>query len=154
MSEDYSEETIAHMRNLLLKGARMLDEHCPKCNTPLFLIKETNLKYCPNCRVYLATEEELKRAKIDLDKVEVYDFEEYWSGKNVNKKETRGKEQLGQKPNTNEVYKGENLILSTIDEAIIALIERLMIIVQRRDLEIDEILKIIDKLLEVRRKIE
>jgi len=32
------------MKELLLRGERMLGEVCPKCGTPLFLIKETGLK--------------------------------------------------------------------------------------------------------------
>jgi len=154
VTTDYDKETIAHMRDLLLRGARMLDEHCPKCGTPLFLIKETNLKYCPKCRVYIATQEELKRAKIDLKNTEIYDFEEYWSkiqDRSSVPSET-GKSEKNQE--LRHEHEERSLIYSTIDEAISALVERLMLKIQREDFNLNELIEVLEKLIEIRKKLE
>ena len=154
MTEDYDKETIEHMRDLLLRGARMLDEHCPKCGTPLFLIKETNLKYCPKCRVYLATQEELKRAKINLSNAEIYDYDEYWSNRQEERREIDELRGRARKSETKTTHNEKNILHSTINEAILTLIERLIIKIQREDMEPNELLGILEKLIEIKTKLE
>ncbi len=43
-----SEGSLKNMGELLRKGARMLSESCPECNTPLFQLKDDTL-ICPMC---------------------------------------------------------------------------------------------------------
>ena len=52
---------ISHMAELLREGHKMLDEVCPRCGAILFFRKDVGLKYCPNCRIFLATPEELEK---------------------------------------------------------------------------------------------
>ncbi|MFH0749141.1 MAG: Sjogren's syndrome/scleroderma autoantigen 1 family protein [Candidatus Bathyarchaeota archaeon] len=42
------EEHLKQMADLLKSGARMLEDHCPECNSPLFLVKGT--VWCPKCQ--------------------------------------------------------------------------------------------------------
>ena len=56
-------ETRKLMEKLLLRGERMLGETCPVCGTPLFLIKELGLRFCPKCKRYvIKSEEEYEKA--------------------------------------------------------------------------------------------
>ena len=56
-------ETKKLIEKLLLRGERMLGETCPVCGTPLFLIKELGLRFCPKCRRYvIKSEEEYEKA--------------------------------------------------------------------------------------------
>ncbi len=43
-----SEGSLKNMGELLRKGATMLSESCPDCNTPLFRLKDGSL-ICPMC---------------------------------------------------------------------------------------------------------
>ena len=43
-----SEGSLKNMGELLRKGATMLSESCPECNTPLFRLKDGSL-ICPMC---------------------------------------------------------------------------------------------------------
>ena len=43
-----SEGSMKHMAELLRKGATMLSETCPECNTPLFKLQDGSL-VCPMC---------------------------------------------------------------------------------------------------------
>ena len=43
-----SEGSMKQMAELLRKGATMLSESCPECNTPLFKLKDGSL-VCPMC---------------------------------------------------------------------------------------------------------
>jgi len=43
-----SEGSMKQMAELLRKGATMLSETCPECNTPLFKLKDGSL-VCPMC---------------------------------------------------------------------------------------------------------
>lgn len=43
-----SEGSLKNMGELLRKGARMLSESCPECNTPIFQLKDGSL-LCPMC---------------------------------------------------------------------------------------------------------
>jgi len=43
-----SEGSLKNMGELLRKGATMLSESCPECNTPLFRLKDGSL-LCPMC---------------------------------------------------------------------------------------------------------
>ena len=43
-----SEGSMKQMAELLRKGATMLNETCPECNTPLFKLKDGSL-VCPMC---------------------------------------------------------------------------------------------------------
>lgn len=54
---------IQHMIELLREGHKMLDESCPRCGAILFFRKDVGLKYCPNCRIFLASPEEIKKIK-------------------------------------------------------------------------------------------
>ncbi len=53
-AEDEAErESARHMSELLLKGAKMTDRHCPECGTPLF--REDDRIYCPECERTVVT---------------------------------------------------------------------------------------------------
>lgn len=56
MSSD--EEIIKKMANLIRSGARMLQESCPLCHTPLVRLKSGEI-ICPKCekRVYIVKDE-------------------------------------------------------------------------------------------------
>lgn len=54
---------IEKMARLLQEGHKMLDEVCPRCDAILFLRKDLNLRYCPNCDIFLASPAELEKLK-------------------------------------------------------------------------------------------
>ena len=66
---DTKDKLIEKMVSLLRDGHRMLDEVCPRCGAILFLRKDVGLRYCPNCNIFLATPEELK--KVDRSKIKI-----------------------------------------------------------------------------------
>lgn len=43
-----SEGSLKNMGELLRKGAKMLSESCPECNTPIFQLKDESF-YCAMC---------------------------------------------------------------------------------------------------------
>ncbi|NIQ06254.1 MAG: hypothetical protein GWO20_11190 [Candidatus Korarchaeota archaeon] len=85
MNEKEQEERDVrkHVVSLLKRGNRLLAEHCPKCGTPLLLIKDKGLKYCPKCQVYLATREEIEKGKVAREE-DIYEFDQYWEEQEVN----------------------------------------------------------------------
>lgn len=54
--EEAERESTRHLSELLLKGAKMTDIHCPECGTPLF--REDDRTFCPECERTVVTEEE------------------------------------------------------------------------------------------------
>ena len=55
-----SEGSLKNMGELLRKGAKMLSESCPECNTPIFQLKDDSL-YCAMC------EKQVKIVPADTD---------------------------------------------------------------------------------------
>ncbi|MGQ4892292.1 MAG: Sjogren's syndrome/scleroderma autoantigen 1 family protein [Candidatus Njordarchaeia archaeon] len=163
------EETIRHIRELLLRGERLLDEHCPKCGTPLILIKETGLKYCPKCRVYIATEEELKRAKIDAKKIKVYDFDDYWKKKENAKREIvrdeakslaieEEKDTVRETPKSREeveiIELNEEETLSRLDVLITLIVDKMREKIEKQDLTLEQMINLLDKIIQLRQNLE
>ena len=151
--KDVKNDLIKHMKELLLHGERMLDEYCPKCGTPLFLIKETGLKYCPKCRVYIATPEELQRAKIDLNRLQVIDFDKYWSKKEkqIIDKEKKVVKTPSRKKEAPSLPR-ENAVLSALDELILVIVDKLTLQIERNfeKVNINELLQLLDKIIDIR----
>lgn len=154
------------MKKLLLNSSRwrMLDEVCPRCNTILFLDKQVNLKYCPKCRVYLASPEELQKAKIDLSRMKIYDFEEYWKmiergkevPKTIKKKEhwteiSKEKTKQIERVTRKEIIKTN--IADALDSLILTLIDKLTSIVVSSDIDIEKALDILAKLVRLRKEL-
>ncbi len=77
------ERLIKKMAKLLQEGHRMLDEVCPRCDAILFLRKDVNLRYCPNCDIFLATPEELNK----LDRSSINIVGEYAGGRVIEYKD-------------------------------------------------------------------
>ncbi|MCD6490810.1 MAG: hypothetical protein DRQ02_06405 [Candidatus Latescibacterota bacterium] len=157
MSEekDVENDLIKHMKELLLHGERMLDEYCPKCGTPLFLIKETGLKYCPKCRVYIATPEELQRAKIDLSRLQVIDFDKYWSKKERQITSAEEEKKIVKTPGKKKKEASwiqKDAILSALDELILVIIDKLTLQIERNfeKININELLQLLDKIIALR----
>lgn len=50
-----NDEDMGRMVDTLLAGGKMLSQHCPKCNMPLF--KREGKIICPNCNVEYVREE-------------------------------------------------------------------------------------------------
>lgn len=46
-AEEADRASARHMGELLLRGARMTDRHCPECGSPLF--EEDGTTFCPEC---------------------------------------------------------------------------------------------------------
>ncbi len=155
-------EVVEHMRELLLKGARMLDEHCPRCGTPLFLIKETGLKYCPKCRVYIATEEELKLKGIDKTKAKIFDFEEYWKQKESESEKIEDTNQAtvatpekkeNKEETTSELIQKEELA-HVFDDMLITILEKIMLKIEEKEFTLSELLELLKELVKIRRELE
>ncbi|MEO2117879.1 MAG: Sjogren's syndrome/scleroderma autoantigen 1 family protein [Methanocaldococcus sp.] len=60
-------EILKTLSNELLKGAKMLSIHCPKCGYPLF--EKDGKTYCPVCEKYKNDELEKNRIKYDSKEV-------------------------------------------------------------------------------------
>ncbi len=151
MSEKYDKSTVHHIRELLLRGDRMLDEHCPKCGMPLILIKKVGLKYCPKCRVYIATEEEIKKAKIDTSKLKVYDFDEYWKGSTeikVNETSKESPKNLMQTEIEHHPLVGEKL-----DELIVIIIQKISEKINKQELTVDQLIKLLESIIELKNQL-
>ena len=152
---------ILKMKNLLLRGARMLDETCPRCNTPLFYIKETGLKYCPKCNVYLATPEELEKVKIDKKRLKIFDFDEYWEMQKEKTIEKIPREKTRKEPQVeNHEQIGKEAIPSTklsdaLDELIIAIIEKLIILIDKNyeNMKIENLIEILRELIQLKKSL-
>jgi len=162
-----NKKLFEEMRKLLLDSSRwrMLDEVCPRCGTILFLDKQVNLKYCPKCKVYLASPEELQKAKIDLSKMKIYDFEEYWKmvekGKEIPK--TIEKEKRLAEISEKEVKQVEKVtkkeiiktnITDALDSLILTLIDKLTSILLKSELSLDECIEILFKLIKLRKELQ
>ena len=159
-------ETIKHIRELLLRGERLLDEHCPKCGTPLILIKETGLKYCPKCRVYIATEEELKKAKVDPKKLKVYDFDEYWKTKEkAGSEQTEApiehveeKEKMKQKENSKEKKDITDSVISEdaigeLDNLISFMVTKIKEKIEKQDLTLEQMVDLLNRIVQLKKQI-
>ena len=153
---------LEKMRDLLLSGARMLGEACPKCGTPLFLIKEVGLKYCPKCNVYVATPDEIEKAKIDKSRLKIYDFDAYWASKEEEKEEAVPKtiteeKEVRKKAETIEREKviEKQHILDALDELILTLIEKITLLIDRNFQKADpkELLGILREIIKIRKEL-
>ncbi|MHA1616370.1 MAG: autoantigen p27 domain-containing protein [Candidatus Njordarchaeales archaeon] len=169
MSSEKNDEKklLERMKDLLLRGERMLGEACPRCGTPLFLIKATGLKYCPKCNVYLATPEELEHAKVDKKMLKVIDFEDYWRKKEVEPEthESPRYDEISEQAPQEETAKTERReeikirkpeklkLIDTIDELIIALTEKIIIKLDRENIDVEKLFKWLLELLEVRKRV-
>ena len=146
-------ELIKKMSKLLLKGAKMLDETCPMCGTPLFYMKEVGLKYCPKCDIFVATPEELEKAKVDKRMIKIIGPEDL---KGEKKEEKIIKEELLRKPEK-RLPKMEKLLktsderLKELDEAfsdaLYLLIDKFIESVQQEKLSSNEVLELMNKLI-------
>jgi len=125
------EKLVKKMARLLQEGHRMLDEICPRCDAVLFLRKDVNLRYCPNCDVFLASPEELER----IDKRNIRVVGEYMGGKVIEytgEKEmvTPVKEPRSVKavregiPKVDKEYQGD--IVDLMDRLIVAIINGIL----------------------------
>jgi len=164
---DAERELIKRMKNLLLNGARMLDETCPKCGTPLFYMKDIGLKYCPKCNVYVATPAELENAKIDQTKLKIIDFDSYWSSERNEEKKVKEdslnleqQEKRLEKKDAMPIIRNDLAISSKvtdfIDELICAIIEKIILRVERdfEKISVEELLKILNDIIRIRQMLK
>lgn len=59
-AEEADRASAQHMGELLLRGARMTDRHCPECGTPLFA--EDGATFCPECEREVVAPDEVQSA--------------------------------------------------------------------------------------------
>lgn len=164
--EQREREVIARIRDMLMQGHQLTDRHCPRCGYPLIRDKNVNLDYCPHCNVYLATPEELKKAKIDLSKTPIYDFNEYWK-----MRERREKARVEVKPEAAEkrvesvavVRRREerervprekvvsHSLKEALDSLLATLIDKLTQIIVESDLSASDCIKLLRELVELRK---
>jgi len=164
MQENEEKKLLDKMKDLLLRGARMLGDSCPKCGTPLFYVKAVGLKYCPKCDVYLATPEELEKAKIDKTKLKILDFNEYWSKKEQiqtpQEELTKPPEKMPAEPKPKITPKEKvsievNKLSDAINELIIVLIEKLILLIDREyeKLNVRDMIEILKELIKVKKEV-
>ncbi len=118
-------ELLQKMKNLLLSGARMLDEVCPNCGTPLFYIKEVGLKYCPKCDVYVATPQEIENAKIDKSRLKIISIDE------LKREKSEIKELPKNKQRNSEIKSINKRVLDTLNELILVIVEKLILLIEK-----------------------
>lgn len=125
------DKLIKKMARLLQEGHRMLDEICPRCDAVLFLRKDVNLRYCPNCDVFLASPEELER----IDRRNIRIVGEYMGGKVIEytgkkemvmsiKEPPSGKALREGIPRVDKEYEGD--IVELMDRLIVAIINGIL----------------------------
>jgi len=153
---ELKDKLIQKMVLLLREGHRMLDETCPRCGAILFLRKDVGLRYCPNCEVFLATPEELKR----IDKSRIKVIGEVGGGEIVEFKE---KPRVGNKTIEERAYTGKEKPrfptseMEDIDKLLELLVKRILdqisytLEFEIRRLSIKDLLEILRLLLEIRR---
>lgn len=56
-ADEADRASARQMGELLLRGARMTDRHCPECGTPLF--EEEGATFCPECEREVVAPEEV-----------------------------------------------------------------------------------------------
>ncbi len=155
MSEKVNDERelIKKMSRLLLKGAKMLEETCPMCGTPLFYMKEVGLKYCPKCDIFVATPEELEKAKVDKRMIKIISPEDLKEEKKEKKiiKEELLKRPVKQLPRMEKLLKTSDERLKELDDAfsdaLYLLIDKFIESVQQEKLSSSEVLELMDKLI-------
>lgn len=163
-------EVRERMTKLLKQGNKLLAEYCPKCGTPLFLIKDKGLKYCPKCQVYLATEEEIEEKEIDTTKEKIYDFDKFWKQEGEKEKKEIGIKEPVEKRKTmkrtsqekEEVLtkkavaqeklerKTPGKVNSSLDTVLATLLHKLSIKIEERELSSEKILEWIERLAKIR----
>lgn len=165
--EAFEEEEIRkRVTKLLKQGNKMLSEHCPKCDSPLFLIKERGLKYCPKCEVYLASRDEIKKADIG-EEARIYDFDEYWKEvEGKRKKSTTNKVEQAPKKSTKKQIstkkqkkiqkkrRKENSIDKEMDEMIHLIVRKFNSKIRKRDVRPEKLIEWLDKLVRIREKLK
>lgn len=160
--EELEEEEVSkRVAKLLKQGNKMLSEHCPKCGSPLFLIKERGLKYCPKCEVYLASRAEIKKADIG-DEARIYDFDEYWKEEEGRKRPTTGKTKYESKKPTKKqtkTYEQKKVqrkgiegrpIDREMDATIHSILRRFNSKIKERDVPAEKLIEWLDKMVSIR----
>jgi len=142
-------ELLQKMKNLLLSGARMLDEVCPNCGTPLFYIKEVGLKYCPKCDVYVATLQEIENAKIDKSRLKLININEL-------KKTEKKEETPAMKKDDIKIFRPvSEKISDAVNELILVIIEKLILLLEKNyeKMDIDSLLRVLENTLKIIKEI-
>lgn len=165
MEKQKSEDELRkRMTKLLKKGNKLLAEYCPKCGSPLFLIKNKGLKYCPKCNVYLASREDIEREEIDRDRI--YDFDSYWENdtktkqeKAVTKKQSqkntsRGKKRPRETKTTYEEKRQVHDLAPEIDRLLQLLLKKLESQLRNRQIPSDKLVEWLKTLMEVRNQLK
>ncbi|MFP4590382.1 MAG: Sjogren's syndrome/scleroderma autoantigen 1 family protein [Halobacteriales archaeon] len=70
-AEEAERASARQMGELLLRGARMTDRHCPECGSPLF--EEEGTVFCPTCEREVVEEGEVPPMAADADETSSID---------------------------------------------------------------------------------
>lgn len=145
-------ELLQKMKNLLLSGARMLDESCPNCGTPLFYIKEVGLKYCPKCDIYVATLREIENAKIDKHRLKLINIDEL-KEVSISEKE---KTSLMEKNKAKMSKTINEKISDAINELILVIIEKLILLLEKdyEKMGVDSLLRVLENAIKIIKEVK